>query len=109
MLFSVTAITYKLLLQSARKFLAYPPKTEERTLKAKNKYLTRQVLNEKLLSNIASQLLYSGSAPALDFPFPVVAKPKEGVASIDVQRCNSQSELESYCEHFTANTRQTQS
>ncbi|MCG7487911.1 ATP-grasp domain-containing protein [Vibrio sp. Of14-4] len=81
-------------------FFCVPAKDWKVTLKAKNKYLTRQVLNEKLLPNIASQLLYSGSAPKLDFPFPVVAKPKEGVASIDVQRCNSQSELEIYCEHF---------
>ncbi|CAM3596933.1 ATP-grasp domain-containing protein [Vibrio aquimaris] len=81
-------------------FFGVPAKDWKVTLKAKNKYLTRQVLNEKLLPNVASQLLYSGSAPALDFPFPVVAKPKEGVASIDVQRCNSQSELERYCEHF---------
>ncbi|MBU2895457.1 ATP-grasp domain-containing protein [Vibrio hepatarius] len=81
-------------------FFGVPAKDWKVTLKAKNKYLTRQVLNEKLLPNVASQLLYSGRAPALDFPFPVVAKPKEGVASIDVQRCNSQSELESYCEHF---------
>ena len=81
-------------------FFGVPAKDWKVALKAKNKYLTRQVLNEKLLPNVASQLLYSGNAPALDFPSPVVAKPKEGVASIDVQRCNSQSELESYCEHF---------
>ena len=81
-------------------FFGVPAKDWKVTLKAKNKYLTRQVLSEKLLPNVANQLLYSGSVPALDFPFPVVAKPKEGVASIDVQRCNSQSELESYCEHF---------
>lgn len=81
-------------------FFGVPAKDWKVTLKAKNKHLTRQVLSEKRLPNVASQLLYSGSVPAVDFPFPVVAKPKEGVSSIDVQRCNSQNELERYCEHF---------
>ncbi|MGR5193400.1 ATP-grasp domain-containing protein [Vibrio rotiferianus] len=70
------------------------------TLKAKNKHLTRQMLNEKSLPNIQNVLLHRDVVSEFDFTFPVVAKPKEGVASLDVQRCDSQAELDSYCDTF---------
>lgn len=81
-------------------FFGVPAKDWTVTLKAKNKYLTRQVLNEKSLPNTQSVLLHRDAAPTFDFIFPVVAKPKEGVASLDVQRCNSETELDSYCDAF---------
>ncbi|CAK2032568.1 ATP-grasp domain-containing protein [Vibrio crassostreae] len=81
-------------------FFGVPAKDWNVTLKAKNKYLTRQVLNEKSLPNTQSVLLSRESAPVFDFDFPVVAKPKEGVASLDVQRCESAAELDNYCERF---------
>lgn len=75
-------------------FFGLPAKDWSVTLKAKNKHLTRQVLNEKALPNTQSCLLHRHSNVALGMAFPVVAKPKEGVASLDVQRCDSQSELD---------------
>ncbi|MFA0113860.1 acetyl-CoA carboxylase biotin carboxylase subunit family protein [Vibrio sp. 10N.261.46.E11] len=81
-------------------FFGVPSKDWTVTLKAKNKHLTRQVLTEKSLPNTQSKLLYPGTPPESDFTFPVVAKPKEGVASLDVQRCNSKAELDSYCGRF---------
>lgn len=81
-------------------FFGLPAKDWSVTLKAKNKHLTRQVLNEKALPNTQSCLLHRHSNVALGMAFPVVAKPKEGVASLDVQRCDSQSELDAYCDAF---------
>jgi len=81
-------------------FFGLPAKDWNVTIKAKNKYLTRQVLNEKSLPNTRSVLLSRESAPVFDFDFPVVAKPKEGVASLDVQRCDSAAELDNYCDTF---------
>lgn len=81
-------------------FFALPAKDWRVTLKAKNKYLTRQVLNEKSLPNTQSVLLNRENAITFDFAFPVVAKPKEGVASLDVQHCKSQAELDDYCKAF---------
>jgi hypothetical protein len=81
-------------------FFGVPAKDWTVTLKAKNKHLTRQLLSEKSLPNIQSELLYHGVSSELNFSFPIVAKPKEGVASIDVQRCNSEAELKTYCERF---------
>ena len=81
-------------------FFGLPAKDWTVTLQAKNKYLTRQILSDKYLPNVQSELLYQDIDSTLNFTFPVVAKPKEGVASIDVQRCNSKTELENYCERF---------
>jgi len=81
-------------------FFGLPAKDWAVTLKAKNKHLTRQVLNEKALPNTQSGLLHRHSNVELGMAFPVVAKPKEGVASLDVQRCDSQSELDAYCNAF---------
>ncbi|MEZ8824404.1 acetyl-CoA carboxylase biotin carboxylase subunit family protein [Vibrio amylolyticus] len=81
-------------------FFGVPAKDWTVTLKAKDKYLTRQVLNEKCLPNTQSELVSRDTTQSFDFSFPVVAKPKEGVASLDVQRCNSKTELARYCEAF---------
>ena len=81
-------------------FFDVPAKDWTVTLKAKNKHLTRQVLNEKSLPNIQSALLHRDTVLEFKLTFPVVAKPKEGVASMDVQRCNNKAELDSYCDIF---------
>jgi len=82
-------------------FFNLPAKDWTVTLKAKNKHLTRQVLSEKSLPSTPSALLHQGdSQPNQTLNFPVVAKPKEGVASLDVQRCDSTAELERYCDAF---------
>lgn len=81
-------------------FFDVPAKDWTVTLKAKNKHLTRQVLSEKSLPNTQSALLHRDTVLELELIFPVVAKPKEGVASIDVQRCNNKAELDNYCDAF---------
>lgn len=82
-------------------FFNLPAKDWTVTLKAKNKHLTRQVLDEKSLPSTPSLLLHQGDlSQSRTLNFPVVAKPKEGVASMDVQRCDSNAALESYCETF---------
>ncbi|MFZ3421542.1 ATP-grasp domain-containing protein [Vibrio harveyi] len=82
-------------------FFNLPAKDWTVTLKAKNKHLTRQVLNNKSLPSTPSILLHQGdSSPRKTLNFPVVAKPKEGVASLDVQRCDTDAALGDYCDAF---------
>ncbi|MEF1262490.1 hypothetical protein QTO16_27005, partial [Vibrio harveyi] len=82
-------------------FFNLPAKDWTVTLKAKNKHLTRQVLNDKSLPSTPSILLHQGdSSPRKTLNFPVVAKPKEGVASLDVQRCDTDAALGDYCDAF---------
>lgn len=46
------------------------------------------------------KVLTPGTQPPADAPFPLVAKPREGVASLDVQLCRSAAELADYCAGF---------
>lgn len=84
----------------AAEFFGLPAKPWRTCLKAKNKYLTRQHLQELELPSVQSWLLNNHSALPQDILFPVVAKPKEGVASMDVSRCDNEQQLNAYCQSF---------
>lgn len=84
----------------AAQFFKLPAKSWEVCLKAKNKQLTRETLDEKDLPNIKSWLIQSDQNLPVSLLFPLVAKPREGVASMDVQLCNNEKELNKYCQRF---------
>jgi len=67
---------------------------------AKNKAEMRERLKRLGLPGPWFQVLTPGMALPEDAPFPLVAKPREGVASLDVQLCRNAGELAAYCEAF---------
>ena len=83
-------------------FFHLPSKDWRHCLVFKDKYLMRKQLHSAHLYQAGYQLL---SAKDLHFEnlsisFPLVAKPKQGVASMDVQLCMNENELLSYCQSF---------
>ena len=67
---------------------------------AKNKAAMRERMQRLGLPGPWFQVLASGCALPADAPWPVVAKPREGVASLDVRLCHNAAELRAYCEQF---------
>ena len=63
---------------------------------AKNKAAMRQRLNALALPTVWSTRWQLGTPLPEDIPFPVVAKPREGVASMDVCLCEDAHALQSY-------------
>lgn len=84
----------------AAEFFKLPAKPWQTCLTAKNKHLTRQSLQDLGLPSVPSWLIVGPSELPQDIIFPVVAKPKEGVASMDVARCDNEQQLEEYCQGF---------
>ena len=67
---------------------------------AKNKAAMRERMERLGLPGPWFQVLTSNSPLPVDAPWPVVAKPREGVASLDVRLCHNADELGTYCEQF---------
>ncbi|WP_375737875.1 acetyl-CoA carboxylase biotin carboxylase subunit family protein [Pseudomonas boanensis] len=67
---------------------------------AKNKAAMRERLQCLGLPGPWFHVLTAGSAVPADVPFPLVAKPREGVASLDVRLCHNAGELATYCAQF---------
>lgn len=67
---------------------------------AKNKAAMRERLRERGLPSPWFHTLAPGEAPPLDTPYPVIAKPREGVASLDVRLCANAGELRGYLDAF---------
>lgn len=67
---------------------------------AKNKAEMRERLQRLGLPGPWFKVLTPGAQPPADAPFPLVAKPREGVASLDVQLCRNAAELADYCAAF---------
>lgn len=67
---------------------------------AKNKAAMRERMQQLGLPGPWFQVITSHSALPADAPWPVVAKPREGVASMDVRLCHDAVELTAYCEQF---------
>jgi predicted ATP-grasp superfamily ATP-dependent carboligase len=91
-------------LQSASALVAeyfrLPGKQWSTCYRAKNKAAMRQYLELLGLPTTWSQLLQAGAELPRDINYPVIAKPCEGVASIDVSLCYNHQELEDYCRLF---------
>lgn len=67
---------------------------------AKNKAATRKRLRDLGLPTPWFHSWTQGQALPADTRYPVVAKPREGVASLDVQLCASAEELQAYGQKF---------
>ncbi|GAA0903636.1 carboxylate--amine ligase [Rothia nasimurium] len=67
---------------------------------AKNKAATRERLRELGLPTPWFHSLVPGAQAPLDTPWPVVAKPREGVASMDVALCADAAALDRYLKAF---------
>lgn len=83
-------------------FFHLPSKDWCHCLVFKDKYLMRTQLHSAYLYQASYQLLTAKDLHLenLSISFPLVAKPKQGVASIDVQLCMNKNELLSYCQSF---------
>ncbi|NNB15770.1 ATP-grasp domain-containing protein [Pseudomonas fragi] len=67
---------------------------------AKNKAAMRERMQRLGLPGPWFQVLGANTELPDDAPWPVVAKPREGVASLDVRLCHNAAELRAYCEQF---------
>ena len=93
-------------------FFHLPSKDWRHCLVFKDKYLMRTQLHSTHLYQAGYQLLTAKdlhldtfaidnlTIDNLAISFPLVAKPKQGVASMDVQLCMNKNELLSYCQSF---------
>ncbi|WP_201551313.1 ATP-grasp domain-containing protein [Psychrobacter sp. DD43] len=83
-------------------FFHLPSKDWRHCLVFKDKYLMRTQLHSAYLYQAGYQLLSAKDLHLenLSISFPLVAKPKQGVASMDVQLCMNKNELLSYCQSF---------
>ncbi|MEB0076404.1 siderophore biosynthesis protein PvsA [Pseudomonas sp. CCI3.2] len=80
--------------------LKVPGKDWRLCYSAKNKAVMRERMLDLGLPGPWFQVLTAGSAVPTDAPFPLVVKPTQGVASLDVRLCNSAHELSDYCNRF---------
>ncbi|MDF3983332.1 siderophore biosynthesis protein PvsA [Luteibacter sp. PPL201] len=77
------------------------PGKDWRTCKAaKNKALMRERQRERGLPTPWFHALSPGATPPRDVPWPIVAKPREGVASMDVSLCADAHALDRYLDAF---------
>ena len=67
---------------------------------AKNKAAMRERMQRLGLPGPWFQVITSNSKLPTDAPWPVVAKPREGVASLDVRLCHNAADLAVYCKQF---------
>jgi biotin carboxylase len=67
---------------------------------AKNKAAMRERLRERGLPSPWFYMLAPGAQPPDDTPYPLIAKPREGVASLDVRLCADAGELRAYLDAF---------
>lgn len=73
----------------AAAYFGLPGKDWRACLSAKNKFLTRRVLAEAGVERVRSVRLAPGDAVPDGLPYPLVVKPREGVASEDVMLVES--------------------
>nr|WP_246497623.1 ATP-grasp domain-containing protein [Sphaerisporangium rubeum] len=76
----------------AAAYFGLPGKDWRACLTAKNKYLTRRALAAAGVEHVRTALVTPGQPPP-DLPYPVVVKPREGVASEDVMLVREPGEL----------------
>ena len=87
-------------------FFNLPSKDWRHCIVFKDKHLTRKQLDSADLYKPTYQLLSAKdlNLDTLTIGFPVVAKPKQGVASMHVQLCMDKNELITYCQDFWQST-----
>ncbi len=78
----------------AAAYFGLPGKHWRACATAKNKALTRRRLAEAGVETVTTVRLRPGDPPPARLPYPVVVKPREGVASEDVTLCHDPGELD---------------
>lgn len=82
-------------------YFGLPGKDWQICYRAKNKSAMRQHLaNLSIQSAQFISINQIEQLQTLTLPFPVVVKPQQGIASIDVKLCGSLAELREFCLHF---------
>lgn len=76
-------------------YFSLPAKSWQRCYQAKNKAAMRSQLQNLSLPSIASMVLQIKDSVPDDLSYPVVAKPREGVGSMNVTLCENRQALES--------------
>lgn len=85
----------------AAEFFNLPAKDWQVCYRAKNKAAMRDHLHKVGLPTAWFKSVQNAAALAdLEVPFPCVVKPQQGVASLDVQRCDNQTQLDAFCHNF---------
>ncbi|GAA3549119.1 ATP-grasp domain-containing protein [Zobellella aerophila] len=77
----------------AARALALPAKDWQVCYRAKDKLRMRERLAGLGLPSVWSRQLQPGEVPEHDWPYPLVVKPSQGVASLDVCRVDSREQL----------------
>ncbi|TNF68926.1 MAG: ATP-grasp domain-containing protein [Gammaproteobacteria bacterium] len=84
-------------------FYQLPGKSFQSTLIVKNKSMMRQTLKDKQLSQLWYQQVSNETElkkVISQIPFPCIAKPTFGVASIDVEKIQDIDQLNTYCKNI---------
>ncbi|WP_373091917.1 hypothetical protein [Zhongshania sp.] len=81
-------------------YFQLPGKPWSTCYRAKNKAAMRTYLELLSLPTTWFQRVQAGTELPRDINYPVIAKPCEGVASIDVSLCYNHQDLEDYCRVF---------
>ena len=85
----------------AADFFNLPAKNWQVCYRAKNKTAMRDYLQANGLPSAWFKSIQNlASLVNEEIPFPCVVKPQQGVASLDVQRCDNSEQLNAFCERF---------
>jgi len=84
----------------AAEYFGLPAKDWRVCYAAKNKAAMRERLRERNLPSPWSLTLMPGQAIPADAPYPLIVKPREGVASLDVHLCENAPDARRYVEQF---------
>lgn len=82
-------------------YFSCPGKNWKTCYKSKNKAQMREELRRLQLPSIWSEMCFAGDPLPDNIPYPVIAKPREGVSSLDVALCQNEAELMNYHKNFT--------
>nr|WP_256435628.1 ATP-grasp domain-containing protein [Aliikangiella sp. G2MR2-5] len=85
----------------AAEFFNLPAKDWQVCYRAKNKSAMREYLQANEIPTAWFQAITNiAELVNEDIPFPCVVKPQQGVASLDVQRCDDREQLIAFCKKF---------
>ncbi|PKG39078.1 ATP-grasp domain-containing protein [Psychromonas sp. Urea-02u-13] len=81
-------------------YFSCPGKNWKTCYQAKNKAQMRQTLTTLGIENVCSQTLFASDPLPENLTYPIIAKPREGVSSLDVALCENEAALIAYKDRF---------
>jgi predicted ATP-grasp superfamily ATP-dependent carboligase len=81
-------------------YFSCPGKNWKTCYQAKNKAQMRQTLTALGIENVCSQTLFASDPLPENLTYPIIAKPREGVSSLDVALCENEDALIAYKDRF---------